>query len=63
MRDLEDFLRLLERQSVVKALAWDGSELVGVGFLTNELDMVPGISSEFFRPATRPKRPQEHCGT
>jgi hypothetical protein len=49
MRDLEDFLRLLERQSVVKALAWDGSELVGVGFLTNELDMVPGISSEFFR--------------
>lgn len=49
MRDLEDFLRLLERPSVVKALAWDGNDLVGVAFLTNELDMVPGISSEFFR--------------
>jgi hypothetical protein len=49
MRNLEDFLRLLERSSVVKALSWEGSELVGVAFLTNELEIVPGISSEFFR--------------
>jgi hypothetical protein len=58
MRDLEDFLRLLERPSVVKALAWNEEELVGVSFLTNELDMVPGISSEFFR-ARYPKESAE----
>ena len=49
MRDLEDFLRLLERSSVVKILGYDNEELIGVSFLTNELDLVPGITSEFFR--------------
>ena len=49
LRDLEDFLRLLERASVVKILGHDGDELVGVSFVTNELDLVPGITSEFFR--------------
>lgn len=49
MHDLEDFLRLLERRTVVKMLAWEGEELVGVAFLTNELDIIPGISPEFFR--------------
>jgi hypothetical protein len=49
MRDLEDFLRLLERQSVVKVLGYDDNELVGVSFLANELDLVPGVTSEFFR--------------
>lgn len=49
MCDLEDFLRLLERSSVVKALAWDEADLVGVAFLTDELEMVPGVSPEFFR--------------
>ncbi len=48
MRDLEDFLRLLERSSVVKILGYDDEELIGVSFLTNELDLVPGITSEFF---------------
>jgi hypothetical protein len=49
MSELEDFLRLLERRTVIKALAWEGEDLVGVGFLTNELELVPGISVEFFR--------------
>lgn len=49
MRDLEDFLRLLERSTVIKLLAFDSDGgLAGVAFLTNELDLVPGISSEFF---------------
>jgi hypothetical protein len=49
MRDVEDFLRLLERSTVIKLLAFDPNEgLAGVAFLTNELDLVPGISSEFF---------------
>jgi hypothetical protein len=49
MSELESYLRLLERRTVVKALAWEGDDLVGVGFLTNELELVPGISVEFFR--------------
>lgn len=49
MRDLEDFLRLLERSSVVKILGYDHDELIGVSFVTNELDLVPGVTSEFFR--------------
>jgi hypothetical protein len=48
MRDLEDFLRLLERQTVVKVLAWEVGDLVGVAFLTNELDIVPGVSIDFY---------------
>jgi hypothetical protein len=49
MRDLEDFLRLLERSTVIKLLAFDPDDgLAGVAFLTNELELVPGISSEFF---------------
>ncbi|MDH4118123.1 MAG: hypothetical protein OEX04_17350 [Acidimicrobiia bacterium] len=49
LRDLEDFLRLIERSLVVKLLAYDDAELVGVSFLTNDLEMVPGISADFFR--------------
>jgi hypothetical protein len=49
LHDLEDFLRLLARRSVIKALAWEGTELVGVAFLTNELDTVPRIAAEFFK--------------
>ena len=49
LRDVEDLLRLLARRRVTKALAWDGDELMGVSFVTNDLDSVPGISAEFFR--------------
>lgn len=49
LRDVEDLLRLLARPRVTKALAWSEDELVGVSFVTNDLDTVPGISAEFFR--------------
>ncbi len=49
LRDVEDLLRLLARPRVTKALAWSEGELVGVSFVTNDIDSVPGISAEFFR--------------
>ncbi len=43
-----DMLATFAEPAITKIIAWDGDEPVGLGLITNQLELVPEISPDFF---------------